>query len=101
MSPMKNKIQTHLSDPPLSGGTVSHQIETARRTSAALLLTTLALGIIRKRYPHLVDAPVSSPSISERRDILNLLLKMTDSQTVNLAGRDHVIDLAIDYGRTT
>ena len=96
---MKNKIQTHLSDPPLSGGTLSHQIETDRRKSAVLLLTTLALGIIRKRYPHLVDAPVSPPSICERREILNLLLRMTDESTVNLAGRDHVIDEAIARGR--
>ena len=96
---MPSPKKTHLSGPTLSVGTVSHQVETDRRKSAVLLLTTLALGIIRKRYPPLVDAPVSSPSICERRDILNLLLRMTDENTVNLAGRDYVIDEAIARGR--
>lgn len=83
----------------MSGRAVSLEAEADRRSAAVLLLTTLALGVMRKKYPHLVDAPCAPPSLSERRDILNLLLRMTDELTVNLAGRDRVIDLAIQRGR--
>ena len=86
-------------DRPWSGRADSLEAEADRRSAAVLLLTTLALGVMRKKYPHLLDAPCGPPSLSERRDILNLLLRMTDSETVNLAGRDHVIDLAIERGR--
>jgi hypothetical protein len=87
-------------DRPLSGRAASLEAEADRRSAAVLLVRTLALGIMRKKYPHLLDPPFAPPSLSERREILNLLLRMTDSQTVNLAGRDHVIDLAIERGRS-
>ena len=98
---MDNSERDSRTPRPWSGRAASFEAEADRRSAAVLLLRILALGVIRKKYPHLVDPPYAPPSISERREILNLLLRMTDSQTVNLAGRDHVIDLAIDYGRTT
>jgi len=96
---MDNSNHDSRNDRPWSGRAASLAADADRRSAAVLLLTTLALGVMRKKYPHLVDAPCATPSLSERREILNLLLRMTDDNTVNLAGRDHVIDLAIERGR--
>jgi hypothetical protein len=96
---MDNTKRNSRTDRPLSGRAASLEAEADRRSAGVLLLTTLALGVMRKKYPHVLDPPYAPPSLSERRDILNLLLRMTDSQTLNLAGRDHVIDEAIRRGR--
>jgi len=96
---MSDTKKSFMSESPLSGDAHFQKIEADRRSAAVLLLTTLALGVIRKKFPHLVDAPISPPSIAERREIMNLLLKMTDAHTLALGGRDHVIDEAIKRGK--
>lgn len=96
---MDNNKRDFLIDRPVSGRAVSLESEADRRTAAVLLMTTLCLGVIRKRFPHLVDSPIAPPSLGERREIMDRLLRMTDSQTLMLAGRDQVIELAIQRGR--
>ena len=83
----------------LTLATVSLEKESRRMRDAVSLGTTLALGIIRKHYPHLVDPPVAAPSLSERRDILNRLYRMMPKHDVDLAQRDELIEHAIRRGR--
>jgi hypothetical protein len=101
MEKSKNANRSTLADPTLSGRAVPSEAgeETGQSPAAVLLCQTLALGIIRYRYAHLLEPGVTA-SLGERRRILDLLLSMTDPVTVDLAGRDHVIDLAIRRGRT-
>ena len=79
------------SDAPLS------KMESDRRSAAVLLCRTLALGILRKRYPEAIESGICG--IAERRVIMNLLLEWTDSETVNQAGGDQVIEEAIQRGQ--
>ena len=95
---MDNTERTKKIGPPLSGGAVSSDPEEARGTRAALLLCrTLALGIIRKRYPDALTTGCCG--LGERRVIMNLLFEWTDPETVRRAGGEQVIEDAIQRGR--
>ena len=85
--PRLSSVSDLTSDAPLS------KIEDDRRSAAVLLCRTLALGILRKRYPEAIES--GTCGLSERRAIMKLLLEWTDSETVNHAGGDDVIELAI------
>ena len=98
MEKPKNANRSPLADPPLSGGAVSSDQEEARLHRAAFLLCrTLALGILRKRYPEAIHA--GTCGLGERRVIMNLLFEWTDPETVRLAGGEDVIEAAILRGR--